>query len=63
MLTSKLLQQEFKELRISEQRGQGLRVDKVTPGQVVIFLGGTGIIPFGDLIDLLFKAVLMQTHP
>lgn len=38
-------------------------MDKVTPGQVVIFIGGTGIIPFGDLIDLLFKAVLLQTHP
>jgi hypothetical protein len=35
----------------------------VVPGKVVVFIGGTGIIPFGDLVDLLFKAVLMASHP
>jgi acetylornithine/succinyldiaminopimelate/putrescine aminotransferase len=62
-MTCDLIEQNYKKLQLSTQRGQGLKLYNLTPGKVVAFLGGTGIVPFGDLIDLLFKAVLIQTNP
>lgn len=62
-LTAPLIEQRFSKLQLSTQRGRGLQLYNLTPGKVVIFIGGTGIIPFGDLIDLLFKAILIQTKP
>lgn len=62
-LTAPLIEQRFSKLQLSTQRGRGLQLYNLTPGKVVIFICGTGIIPFGDLIDLLFKAILIQTKP
>jgi hypothetical protein len=43
---------------ISEPMGAGLRYDKVPEkGLVLIICGGTGFLPFCDLIDMLFKRV------
>lgn len=58
-----LIEQKFTKLRLSTQRGQGLKLYNIRPGKIVIFISGTGIIPFGDLIDLLFKAILIAAHP
>ena len=33
------------------------------PGKIIIVAGGTGLYPFGDLIDLLFKSMLLSTRP
>jgi hypothetical protein len=36
--------------------GAGLKYDKISPNGIVAFVcGGTGILPFCDFIDLLFK--------
>ena len=35
----------------------------VQPGHIIIVAGGTGIYPFCDLIDLLFKNYLLHTYP
>lgn len=32
------------------------------PGKIVIIAGGTGLFPFSDLIDLLFKTAYLQTN-
>lgn len=45
---------------ISQPRGLGLALDCVTSKNVVIFAGGTGLYPYSDLIDLLFKAKLVR---
>jgi ferredoxin-NADP reductase len=37
--------------------GRGLDIDKIQPGRIVLFAGGTGIFPFMDLIDILFKTI------
>jgi NAD(P)H-flavin reductase len=50
-------------LTLSEPRGEGLHLHELTPGKVVIVAGGTGLYPFSDLIDLLFKDQLRRTDP
>jgi len=35
----------------------------LAPGKIIIVAGGTGLYPFSDLIDLLFKSVLIHTNP
>jgi hypothetical protein len=38
--------------------GKGLNYDKLRPdGKVIFISGGTGILPFCDFIDILFKRV------
>lgn len=53
---------DFKEktLHLSSERGFGLSLASLDPGRVVIAIGGTGIYPFSDLIDLLFKDCLRK---
>lgn len=36
-------------------------MQELTPGKVIIVAGGTGLYPFSDLIDLLFKAQIART--
>jgi tRNA A37 N6-isopentenylltransferase MiaA len=38
-----------------------LELAELLPGRVAIFVGGTGLYPFCDLIDLLFKAEILKT--
>jgi NAD(P)H-flavin reductase len=47
-------------LNVSTPMGRGLCLDKIRKGRVVIIVGGTGIYPFVDLIDLLFKFTVLQ---
>jgi NAD(P)H-flavin reductase len=43
---------------LSKPMGQGLGFDKLREGgKVILISGGTGILPFCDFIDILFKRV------
>lgn len=54
--TSKFLEGSFLgKVSISKPRGRGLSLNEMMPGHIIFFAGGTGINPFCDLIDLLFK--------
>ena len=33
------------------------------PGKILMVAGGTGIYPFSDIIDLLYKEQLMKSKP
>ena len=50
-------------LQLSCSRGEGLHFGELRPGKIIIVAGGTGIYPFCDLIDLLFKTLLLSTRP
>ena len=43
-------------IKLSEERGEGLRLKDVGPGKLILVAGGTGLFPFSDLIDLLYKS-------
>jgi hypothetical protein len=49
-------------LDLSSLRGEGLHFGELNPGKIIIVAGGTGIFPFCDLIDLLFKNHLIKTE-
>jgi len=40
-----------------------LQYAHLKPGKVIIVAGGTGIYPFSDLIDLLYKDQLAKDNP
>ena len=59
--TSELISPSFdKEIMISCGKGNGLGLHEKPAGKIIIFAGGTGICPFIDLIDVLFKRTLCQ---
>lgn len=62
-MTPKLVDGNFKEIYLSCSRGLGLRFAELKPGKVIIMTGGTGVYPFCDLIDLIFKEALMKKKP
>ena len=43
------------EILVSEPRGLGIRFDICPTKDVVFFSGGSGLFPFCDLIDILYK--------
>lgn len=51
------------EILISRPRGRGLALQDIlndqNPNHVIMFAGGTGIYPYADTIDLLFKSLLI----
>lgn len=52
------------EVIISQPRGLGLSLDCLTSNKIVLFAGGTGLYPFCDFIDMLFKTKLIEEgHP
>ena len=56
VLTSKFLSEEFSENPIlSRPRGRGLDLQDQKQGKVIFFVGGTGLNPVCDLVDLLYK--------
>lgn len=59
--TSMLKQREFRvdNLRVSCAMGRGLELDCTPAGRIIVLAGGTGLFPFCDMIDLLFKAQLL----
>lgn len=54
--------QNTRTLYVSEPRAFGLALQEVEPGDVMLFSGGTGLHPYCDLIDLLYKDMLIQQH-
>jgi hypothetical protein len=51
-------------LLLSPPKGFGLKLNELAAGTVLIVAGGTGLYPFSDLIDLLFKdALVKKNHP
>lgn len=49
-------------LQLSRPKGLGLELDVTKPGRIVIVAGGTGLFPFSDLIDLLFKDLYLEEN-
>ena len=45
---------------IEGPKGRGMCLENVPPGDVVIVAGGTGLFPFLDLVDELFKLHVYQ---
>lgn len=62
-LTTKLVQEKYKNLKLSTSRGEGLKLGEIKEGKIVIVSGGTGFFPFCDLVDLLFKQLLIKKLP
>lgn len=60
--TSKLQKMDLSKakLQLSPPKGFGLELDVTKPGRIVIVAGGTGLFPFSDLIDLLYKSVFLE---
>ena len=50
-------------LLISHSKGEGLQLSITKPGKIILVAGGTGIYPFSDFIDLLYKEQLMLHNP
>ena len=45
-------------------KGSGLALQEKAPGKIILLAGGTGIFPFIDTIDILYKKALVdQNHP
>ena len=47
-------------VKFSSPRGRGLELDTTNPGRIVVLAGGTGLYPFSDLIDLLYKDYMIK---
>jgi hypothetical protein len=47
-------------LQLSPPKGLGLELDVTKPGRIVIVTGGTGLFPFCDFIDLLYKSIYLE---
>lgn len=62
-LTKKKKKYFSKDITISEPRGLGLSLDSFKDKRIVLFAGGTGLYPFSDFIDLLYKSMVMETNP
>ena len=63
-LTSALKKAEFVgvDVRFSMPRGMGLELVNTKPGRIVVVAGGTGLFPFSDLIDLLYKDRMVRLN-
>jgi NAD(P)H-flavin reductase len=55
--TSALYRKNFNgiSLTISSPKGRGLELETTKAGTVIIVAGGTGLFPFSDIIDLIYK--------
>lgn len=62
--TSQLLSNNLGKIdfELSQQKGLGLELENTKPGKIVIVAGGTGLFPFSDLIDLLFKDAFIKNN-
>ena len=50
------------DFELSLQKGLGLELETTNPGKIIIVAGGTGLFPFSDLIDLLFKDAFIKNN-
>ena len=58
-LTSRLIVDDFEgEIVLSKPMGEGMKYHELAhSGKVILVCGGTGLFPFCDFIDILFKRV------
>lgn len=61
--TTKLFANLKESLRITGPHGRGLCLDAVPAGDIVFFAGGTGLLPYLDLIHLLFLSAVFEKDP
>ncbi len=61
--TAKMVKGPVEKVVISESKGEGLQLSHTKPGKIVMVIGGTGLYPFSDFIDLLYKEQLMIHKP
>ena len=47
---------------MSRSMGAGLALQEKKPGKIIILAGGTGIYPFIDTIDILYKRYLVSIN-
>ena len=47
---------------MSRSLGAGLALQEKKPGKIIILAGGTGIYPFIDTIDVLYKRYLVSIN-
>ena len=61
-LTSALKDSNFigMSVKFSCPRGRGLELENTKEGRVIVVAGGTGLFPFSDIIDLLFKYQIVR---
>lgn len=50
------------DFELSQQKGLGLELETTNPGKIIVVAGGTGLFPFSDLIDLLFKDAFIKNN-
>ena len=63
--TSDLISPNFNSpIQVSCAKGAGLALHQKKPGKIILLAGGTGVYPFIDTIDILYKKALVdQNHP
>ena len=61
--TSDMISEKFQgTIRVSRSLGAGLALQEKKPGKIIILAGGTGIYPFIDTIDVLYKRYLVSIN-
>ena len=45
-------------VKVSCGMGSGLALNEQKPGKIIIFAGGTGVYPYIDTFDILYKKLL-----
>ncbi len=58
-LTSYMTEKPIRKIVISCSKGEGLQLSTTNSGRIIIVAGGTGLFPFSDLFDLLYKEQLI----
>ena len=61
--TSEFISPDFKgTIQVSRSLGAGLALQEKKPGKIILMAGGTGIYPFIDTIDILYKKALVDAN-
>jgi len=50
------------DVKFSSPRGLGLELETTGPGRIIVMAGGTGLFPFSDFIDLLYKDYMIKKN-
>lgn len=56
--TSRLFDNPNQNMSITGLKGRGLGIERLNKGKVFLLVAGTGLFPFLDLLDVLFKLVV-----
>ncbi len=61
--TETILNNTITSLKISCVKGEGVQFESLSGGKILMLVGGTGIYPLSDLIDMLYKSALAKQKP